>query len=190
MHPISNVEFMLLQMIAECRQASGYDIKKLVDQRGYREWANIGTTSIYAGLKKLSDKGWIVTEQSDGKSGKGPMPTRFTLTEAGIVKLKQEILDSLSSARERDSRFDLGVAALPFVGRNEAIEALQKRLDFLRETSQKIEQKYEAQGGIRLPLNVRALFLHPISLIESERAFVARLVKELLEETAEYEQNH
>lgn len=190
MHPISNVEFMLLQMIEECRQASGYDIKKLVDQRGYREWANIGTTSIYAGLKKLSDKGWIVTEESDGKSGKGPMPNRFALTEAGIAKLKQEILDSLSSARERDSRFDLGLAALPFVGKDEAVEALWNRLDFLRETSKKIEQKYESQGGVRLPLNVRALFLHPISLIESERAFVANLIKELLEETEEYGQNH
>ncbi|GHO70738.1 hypothetical protein KSC_096300 [Ktedonobacter sp. SOSP1-52] len=190
MHPISNVEFMLLQMIEECRQASGYDIKKLVDQRGYREWTNIGTTSIYAGLKKLSDKGWIVTEESDGKFGKGPMPNRFALTEAGIAKLKQEILDSLSSARERDSRFDLGLAALPFVGKDEAVEALRNRLDFLRETSKKIEQKYESQGGVRLPLNVRALFLHPISLIESERAFVANLMKELLEETEEYGQNH
>ncbi|GHO80977.1 hypothetical protein KSD_87480 [Ktedonobacter sp. SOSP1-85] len=190
MHPISNVEFMLLQMIEECRQASGYDIKKLVDQRGYREWTNIGTTSIYAGLKKLSDKGWIVTEESDEKSGKGPMPNRFALTEAGIAKLKQEILDSLSSARERDSRFDLGLAALPFVGKDEAVEALRNRLDFLRETSKKIEQKYESQGGVRLPLNVRALFLHPISLIESERAFVANLIQELLEETEEYGQNH
>jgi DNA-binding PadR family transcriptional regulator len=181
---------MLLQMIEECRQASGYDIKKLVDQRGYREWANIGTTSIYAGLKKLSNKGWIVTEESNGKSGKGPMPNRFVLTEAGISKLKQEILNSLSSARERDSRFDLCLAALPLVGKNEAVEALQNRLDFLKETSKKIEQKYESQGGVRLPLNVRALFLHPISLIESERKFVANLVKELLKETEEYEQNH
>jgi DNA-binding PadR family transcriptional regulator len=190
MHSISNVEFMLLQMIEECRQASGYDIKKLVDQRGYREWANIGTTSIYTGLKKLSNKGWIVTKESDRKSGKGPMPNRYALTEAGIAKLKNEILDSLSSARERDSRFDLGLAALPLVRKDEAVEALRNRLDFLRETSKKIEQKYESLGGVRLPLNVRALFLHPISLIESERTFVTNLMKELLEEIEEYGQNH
>lgn len=76
MHPISNVEFMLLQMIEECSQASGYDIKKLVERRGYREWANIGMTSIYGGLKKLRDKGWIIPEEFSGKSGKGPMPNR------------------------------------------------------------------------------------------------------------------
>jgi len=189
MHPISNVEFMLLQMIAECRQTSGYEIKKLVDRRGYREWANIGTTSIYGGLKKLSDKGWIAPEESDGKSGKGPMPTRFSLTEAGMAKLKKEILDSLSSTRERDNRFDLGLAALPFIGKDEAVAALRQRLDFLRGASNRAKQKYESQGGVRLPLNVRALFLHPISLIESEAAFVASLIHELLEETEGHGQN-
>lgn len=190
MHSISNVEFMLLQMIMECRHASGYDIKKLVDQRGYREWANIGMTSIYAGLKKLSNKGWIVSKEFDGKSGKGPMPNRFSLTQAGTAKLRQEILDSLSSARERDSRFDLGLAALSLVEKGEAVEALRNRLDFLQETLEKIKLKYESQGGVQLPLNVRALFLHPISLIESDRAFVSDLIKELLEETEEYGKHH
>lgn len=190
MHPISNVEFMLLQMIAEGGQTSGYDIKKLVDRRGYREWANIGTTSIYGGLKKLSDKGWIAPEDSDEKSGKGPMPTRFALTEAGRIKLKHEILDSLSSTRERDNRFDLGLAALPFIGKDEAIAALRKRLDFLHGALIKVRRKFESQGGARLPLNVRALFLHPISLIESETAFVDRLIQELSEETGDDGQNH
>lgn len=189
MHDLSNVEFMLLQIIAEYHQASGYDIKKLVDQRGYREWTNIGTTSIYAGLKKLSDKGWIASLESDEKSGKGPTPTRFALTEEGMLKLRNEIFDSLSSSRERDNRFDLGLAALPFIGKEESILALQKRLDFLGQASVKIRQKYDSQGGARLPLNVRALFLHPIKLIESEQAFVVSLIKELLEETRGNGQN-
>lgn len=190
MHTLSNVEFMLLQIIAEYRQASGYDIMKLVDQRGYREWANIGTTSIYAGLKKLSSKGLISPETSDEKSGKGPMPTRFTLTAPGIRELRNEILDSLSTTRERDHRFDLGLAAIPHIKKEEAIMALRKRLAFLEQTSMRIRQKYESQGGADMPLNARALFLHPISLIESEEAFVIRLIDELLEETREYGHNH
>lgn len=52
---------------------------------------------------------------------------------------------------------------------------------FLGEASIIIRQKYESQGGASLPLNVRALFLHPFSLIESEQAFVSRLIHELLE---------
>ncbi|MFC4303719.1 PadR family transcriptional regulator [Cohnella boryungensis] len=190
MNQLSNVEFMLLQMIAECNQASGYDIDKLVDQRGYREWANIGTTSIYAGLKKLEGKGLIKSEGFGGKSGKGPMPIRFSMTEAGMTTLSKEVLVSLSSSRERDNRFDLGLAALPFVEKSEAIEALRKRLGFLGEVFLNLRQKCESQGGVRLPLHVRALFRHPMSLIESEQAFVANLINELLEESKEHVHNN
>ncbi|MFF0830168.1 PadR family transcriptional regulator [Brevibacillus sp. NPDC003359] len=182
MNQLSNVEFMLLQIIAECNQVSGYDINKLIDQRGYREWANIGTTSIYTGLKKLNDKGLIESEDSSEKSGKGPMPIRFIMMEAGMDLLRNQIIVSLSSSRERDPRFDLGLAALPFIKKGEAIEALRQRLDFLKETSKQIGRKSESQGGVQLPLHVRALFLHAMSLIECERSFVVHLINELLEE--------
>jgi Predicted transcriptional regulators len=186
MNQISNVEFMLLQIIAECKQASGYDINKLIDRRGYREWANIGTTSIYAGLKKLNDKGWIKSEESGEKSGKGPAPVRFAVTEAGWITLRNEIIAGLSSTRERDTRFDLGLAALPFVRKDEAIEALRKRLDFLGEALNNVRRKYESQGGVRLPLHVRSLFLHPMHLLESEQAYVAHFINEWLEETKDH----
>ncbi|NEN87222.1 helix-turn-helix transcriptional regulator [Paenibacillus elgii] len=179
MNRLSNVEFMLLQIIAESKQASGYQINKLIELRGYREWANIGTTSIYAGLQKLKDKRLIRSEDSVHKSGKGPLPSTYVMMEAGIETLRNEIIVSLTSARERDNRFDLGLAALPFIGEDEAVEALRKRQNFLEETLRNLGQKYESQGGYRLPLHVRALFLHPMSLIETEKTFVANLISEL-----------
>lgn len=48
---ITNVEFMLLQIICERKEASGYEINQLIKERGYREWVDMGTTSIYVGLK-------------------------------------------------------------------------------------------------------------------------------------------
>lgn len=179
---LSNVEFMLLQLIAELDQASGYDINKLIDQRGYRQWANIGTTSVYAGLKKLNEKKLVESEPVGEKSGKGPIPTRFAITESGKAALRNEILTSLSTSREREQRFDLGLAALPFIEENEAVEALRKRLDVLDEAAQTITRTFESQGGARLPIHARSLFRHPLNLIESERAFVLELIHELSEE--------
>lgn len=158
---------------------SGYDINKLIEQRGYREWAKIGTTSIYAGLQKLKKKQLIQSDSPSDKFGKGPLPVKFAITEDGKQMLRNEIIDCLSSTRERDSRFDLGIAALPFISKEEASEALKKRIEFLRETSLHIEKKYDSQGGEKLPLHVRALFLHPISLIEKELQFIAQLISEL-----------
>lgn len=51
MNQLSNVEMVLLQIIAELNQMSGYEINKRIEQRGYREWAKIGTTSIYVGFQ-------------------------------------------------------------------------------------------------------------------------------------------
>ncbi|MCL6603535.1 MAG: helix-turn-helix transcriptional regulator [Paenibacillus sp.] len=183
---LSNVEFMLLQMIAESKLVSGYQINKLVELRGYRQWANISSTSIYAGLQKLKDKSLIRSEDSGQKSGKGPSPSSYVMMEAGIEALRNEVTLSLSSTRERDIRFDLGLAALPFIEKHEAIAALHLRQDFLEKTLRNIEQKYESQGGKQLPLHVRALFLHPISLIENEKTFVANLISELTRELEEH----
>jgi DNA-binding PadR family transcriptional regulator len=53
---LANVEFMLLQIICEQSDISGYEISQLVKERKYKEWADIGTTSVYVGLNKLSKK--------------------------------------------------------------------------------------------------------------------------------------
>src|SRR4051794_24465032 len=111
----SNAELVILQIITESNQMSGYDINKLIEQRGYREWAKIGTTSIYAGLQKLKKKRLIQSDNPSDKFGKGPLPIKFAITEDGKQMLRNEIIDCLSSTRERDNRFDLGIAALPFI---------------------------------------------------------------------------
>lgn len=176
---LSAVEMVLLQIIAESDKVSGYDINKLIGQRGYREWTKIGTTSIYAGLHKLKEKGLIQSDHSDNKTGKGPVPTKFAITENGQQILHKEVIDCLSSTRERDSRFDLGLAALPFIPKEEAVQALSKRYDFLTKTSVQLEEKYHTQGGEQLPLHVRALFLHPLSLIDKELQFIGQLISEM-----------
>ncbi|WP_138754497.1 helix-turn-helix transcriptional regulator [Paenibacillus sinopodophylli] len=190
MNRLSNVEFMLLHIIAESKQASGYQINKLIELRGYREWANIGTTSIYSGLQKLKEKQLIRSEDAGHKTGKGPSPSMYVLMEAGLETLRNEIIISLSTTRERDNRFDLGVGALPFIGKHEAAAALGKRNDFLEETLRSIYEKYESQGGDRLPLHVRALFLHPMSLIRHEQTFVAELISELTKEMERHDHGY
>ena len=186
MNQLSNAEFMLLQIIAESQQASGYQINKLIELRGYRDWANIGTTSVYAGLQKLKDKQLIRSEDSGHKSGKGPLPSTYAITTTGMEALRNETVISLSATRERDNRFDLGLAALPFIGKEEAIEALRQRQSFLGEKLQQLKTKYESQGGDRLPLHIRALFLHPVNMIGNEKNYIADLIRELEAEAKEH----
>ena len=179
MNKISNVEFMLLQIIRQKGEVCGYEIDKIVKIREYREWANIGRTSIYTGLEKLAKKHLVTTFIDTDKQGKGPLPKKFKLTETGQITLKNEIFNALSSSRERDKKFDLAFAAIDILTLKEVISALSKRKDFLLKAAKKVEKKFESLGGFNLPINIKALFKHSLYLIKNERRFLDTLMVEL-----------
>ncbi|MCP4218020.1 MAG: PadR family transcriptional regulator [bacterium] len=176
---LTNVEFSLAELIAESGEISGYDINKLIEERGYRQWADIGTTSVYLGLEKLKKKKLVRSFLDTRKKGKGPPPRKYALNESGHEVLKENVLEALSNRRERDRRFDLGIAGLPFVRAREASGALKKRRIMLTETAEKIKEKFQKDGGENLPLHVRALFNHPLFLIRHELEFLDSLLIDL-----------
>lgn len=176
---LSNVELALLQLISENNELSGYKINKLIEERGYREWADISETSVYVGLEKLFKKDLVEYYLPANKKGKGPLPKRFTLTAKGKKIFKAEVIEALSSSRERDSRFDLAIASIPFLTTAEAIAALENRKEFLESEANRITVKLESQGGNNLPFHVKALFRHPLVLIKSELDFVDEIINSI-----------
>ena len=173
------IKQVLLQIIRQKGEVCGYEIDKIVKIREYREWANIGRTSIYTGLEKLSKKHLVTTFIDTDKQGKGPLPKKFKLTETGQITLRNEIFNALSSSRERDKKFDLAFAAIDILTLKEVISALRKRKDFLSEVAKKVEKKFESLGGFNLPINIKALFKHSLYLIKNERKFLDTLMAEL-----------
>ena len=176
---LKNVEFIILQITYEREAVSGYEIDRWIKEQGYREWTDIGTTSVYVGLAKLGEKRLVSSYLDTAQYGRGPLLRNFSITAAGKNVLKQEILAALSSARERDYRFDLAFAAISLVAVEEAVAALEQRKTFLRELAERVNRLFEAQGGPALPFNLQALFKHPLLYIQSEIAFVNSLIEEL-----------
>jgi DNA-binding PadR family transcriptional regulator len=187
MRKMSNVEIALLQIIAGQKEISGYGISRIVKERGYREWADIGMTSIYGGLKKLEEKELVTSRIHTDKQGKGPTPTIYGLTTKGRQVLQREVLSLLSQSRERERVFDLGVAGIPFVPSKKVVEALSKRKEYLREHLDRIEKRFEMIGGRQLPVHVRYLFKHPLLLIENELKFIDELMSALIKNNKEGE---
>ena len=176
---LTKVEFIILQIVYERKEVSGYEIDQWIAERGYRAWADIGTTSIYTGLAKLGKKRLVSSYLDTAKYGRGPLPRKFSITAAGQEVLRQEIITALSSSRERDYRFDLAIAAMGLVERKEVTAALKQRKELLAATAAHMEAVYAAQGGAALALSRRALFQHPLLCIRSEIAFVDSLLQEL-----------
>lgn len=111
------------------------------------------------------------------------MSRKFEVTDNGVKLLKRNTLESLSSSRERDNRFDLALGGISFLTTEEVLAALQKSKVFLSEVAKNINKKFDSQGGIRLPVHVQALFRHPFLLIKNEIEFMDILITSLLEKS-------
>ncbi len=100
----SDSDVVVLGLLAECPRY-GYDLDRVIDQRGYREWTSLAFSSIYYVLKRLADRALIKPgAQSEGRR------TVFALTDAGEQELR-------TAAAERISRPDpLSASALPALG--------------------------------------------------------------------------
>ena len=176
---LTNVEFMLLQITCERMEVSDDEINRLVRERGYQEWGDIGTTSVDGVLNHLSKKQLVNSSVDTTKLGNSLVAPKFVITNEGKKLLRQEIIAALSSSRERDYRFDLALVAIPLVATEEVVAALQQRKNFLTEVAQHINTIFEAQGGKKLPLNLQALFRHPLLFINHEIDFMDILIQEL-----------
>ena len=141
----SNAELMLMQLICESANRTGYEINNWVKELGYNRWAGVGKTSVYNGLNKLISKGFLESHVNSNKIGKGPLPTCYNITDTGKITLKQDMLETIQTARERDQRFDLIVSAIHLLQNTEIYDAFSLRKTFLSEEYNRLLVDYEEQ---------------------------------------------
>ncbi len=178
MFEISNVEFILLALIHEQQKVTGYHLNTLVNERGYREWTDIGTTSIYTGLKKLKEKGYVTSAADRYKTGRGPKGVKYALAESGLSVLTSETEQGLSKARERGGRFMLALSALPVLDAGVAITALAQRIAYLQEEYRRIHAKYEHQHACMV-FHADLLFRYTFERINNEVTVTENLLTAL-----------
>ena len=189
MFKISNVEFILLSLIHENGKISGYGLNTLIEERGYREWADIGTTSIYTGLKKLKQKGYVTSAADRYKKGKGPKGVNYMITPNGLDILQAEVKQGLSTGRERERSFVLAVSTLHVLSVKEVLAALEQRKRFLKQDFERVYQKYQQQKAY-LPLSGELLFRHSFAAIKNEVAFLETSITFIKEQEVEEETSH
>ena len=79
----SDADIVLLSLLAE-QPRHGYDLDRVIEQRGYRQWTSLAFSSVYYLLKRLSERGLLEPDQ--GSQGRR---TVFRVTEAGRRELRQ-----------------------------------------------------------------------------------------------------
>ena len=163
----SDADIVLLSLLAE-QPRHGYDLDRVIEQRGYRQWTSLAFSSVYYLLKRLSERGLL--EPDEGSQGRR---TVFRLTEAGRRELRQAadervlapappsagVLPALNAYSRLD---DPALAAL--LARR--AEALLGRLDELRALRAQVDEEHAL-----------AIFDYEILRQEADLAWTRSLLK-------------
>ena len=165
----SDADIVLLSLLAE-QPRHGYDLDRVIEQRGYRQWTSLAFSSVYYVLKRLAERGLV--EPEDGSTGRR---TVFRVTEAGHRELSKAagervltpappsagVLPALNAYPRLD---DPKLAALL----SQRAEALMVRLDELRALSAQVDEEHAL-----------AIFDYEILRQEADLAWTRTLLKKV-----------
>lgn len=164
-------ELTILGLVIE-RPAHGYDIEQVIEQRGIRQWTEVGFSSIYYLLTKLEKRGLIQGAQPVP----GPKSRRiYHATDEGRRVARQDVIAQLIEADPIPHPFLVGVANLPLLTEREYADALRARLPQIEARITAVREAEQSQTP--LPLAAREVFSYSLSLLEAERSWLASRVQ-------------
>ncbi|HEY1085711.1 MAG TPA: PadR family transcriptional regulator [Candidatus Saccharimonadales bacterium] len=157
-------EHLILGILAE-QIRHGYDIEKIISERGMRKWTDIGFSSIYYLLAKLETKGLVSSTYSHGKEKK-----QFSITDKGISILKDKTKELITERKPANTHLMTGLATSDFIEAKNLKKTLQQRK--LRLVSDLEELQNTQLVAQNLPQPARRLFSLSEVLIQAELDWV------------------
>lgn len=171
---VTDAELAVMSLLAE-KPMHGYQIEQIIEERGMREWTNIGFSSIYYILEKLRKIGWLENVLESGE-GKGPARQIFSLTNTGKDAWERAVISALSHPRRRSSNFQLGLSNLLLLEKEQIISSLEKYVNVLEQKYQHLMEKFAKHEG-NLPWNASAMFDLSLTQIKTEMDWVKAFIK-------------
>ena len=172
---MTNAELAVLSLLSE-NPGHGYDLEAKIEARGMRDWTDIGFSSIYAILKKLERKGWIEVE-SARSVGQGAPRKVYRITPAGREAQFNAILEALSTPGRPNSSLLLGLANLPIIPKDQAMEALGQYAAALETRLGQLLTRADEQQP--LPDYVQAMFDYSTAMVATEMAWLNEYMQRL-----------
>lgn len=180
---MTQIEIALLALLYE-EDRYGYEIEAVIEERKMRNWTKIGFSSIYNSLNNLEKKGWIGSRY-EAEYGSPPRKVYF-VKDTFKKTVLETIKMALHSPERLYSEFSIGLAFSHLLTKEEVYECLIKYRENLQKRQQTILQSYKEQQMIHNIVHVKALFTHPLKLIEAELEWINDLLDEIKENKYDY----
>ena len=164
---LTDSELLVLGLVAEMPR-HGYELEQVIEQRGMREWTQIGFSSIYFVLGALEKKGLVKAETPASAKAK----KRYAMTKGGKRMLVHQTLTALTSVRPTSSSLLMGMMHWSVLTRDQALAALQTRKEAVAKELQRLEDIHFEQQP--LPDHVDAMFDFSIGQLKAEAEWIAK----------------
>jgi DNA-binding PadR family transcriptional regulator len=171
---MTNAELAILSLVAE-QPRHGYEIEQVIEERGMREWTEVGFSSIYYLLKKLERAGLVAGQLQEAE--RGPARKVYHITAAGREAYRAGLLQALSVPCRWYSPLLLGLTGLPRLPSAEVVSALRQYCDALDARREHVQANWDRQQP--LPDFIDAMFDYSVTLVGAEFSWVERLIEKL-----------
>ncbi len=172
---MTNAELAILSLVIE-KPRYGYEIEQVIEERGMREWADIGFSSIYYILNKLAKDGYVEA-RGDERAGHRPARKIYHTTSAGDAAWHDATLAVLSVPQRRPSPLQIGLSNLFGIPHDDALAALQSYRETLRAHRDHVIARRDAQRP--LDMIVEAMFDQALTVMNAELAWLDRFIQQL-----------
>lgn len=171
---LNHAEFIVLGLIAE-QSSHAYNINKRIEERGMRDWTNIGRSSIYRVIKNLEKRGltdkWI--EEIDNRT-----LNVYQITTNGSRILMEQVFNTLKYfIGKNDENFYVAFSMLPILTNEQLIEAFSYSIETIKNHIFELEKMLADNPNY--PINVSGLFIHPIKILQTDIEFLETVLKEI-----------
>ncbi len=162
---LTDSELMLLGLVGEMPR-HGYEIEQVIEERGLREWTQIGFSSIYFVLSKLEKAGLVVAEKPAGSKAR----KTFSITGSGRDVLLAQTVAALGSYRPTFSSLLLGMVHWTAMTRDVALGALETRLVSVDAEIERLERLRRHRQP--MPDHIETLFDFSSGQLAAERNWI------------------
>lgn len=168
---LTSAELIILGLIIEAPQ-HGYDLEGVIEQRGIRQWTDVGFSSIYYLMTKLEKRGLLAVPEAPSTSRSRRV---YHATDAGRRAATDSTMAHLVEPRPVPHPLLSGLANLLLLSESEYADALGRRLEQTEARIAAVEEQQRSQTP--LPLPASEVFSYSLAQLEAERTWLAARVQ-------------
>ncbi|RKZ30805.1 hypothetical protein DRQ36_04245 [bacterium] len=137
MQPISNLDILVLALLAETPM-HGYEIIRRISDRNFYHWVETPTSSVYHSLRKLASGGFLKTKEI--RLGKSPPRTVYELTKKGREAVEEGTLNLLRAPTRFLEELHIGLFGSGILSEEQLLSALEEQKTSTKLLADEIEK--------------------------------------------------